>query len=122
MTRPNRLENDVMESLWQHGEGSVREVLGRLDRGYAYTTILTVLDRLHAKGRVTREKVGGAWRYRAAHSHDELVGMAMASMLDQVRGDPKAVLMAFMERAESVSPETIDALEALIQARLESDS
>ena len=122
MTRSNRLADDVMEALWQQGEGTVREVLERLERDYAYTTILTVLDRLHAKGKVTREKVGGVWRYCAAHSHDELVGLAMASMLDKVRGDPRPVLLAFMERAESASPETIEALEALIQARLESDS
>ncbi len=57
------LESAVLSTLWDHGAPlSVRDVLARLRRkpALAYTTVLTVLDRLHGKGVVVREKDGKA--------------------------------------------------------------
>ncbi|WP_165702559.1 BlaI/MecI/CopY family transcriptional regulator, partial [Mycobacteroides abscessus] len=60
-------EATIMELLWSAAEPvTVRDVLDRLERPLAYTTVMTVLDNLHNKGHVTREKVGRAFQYRAA--------------------------------------------------------
>ena len=66
------LERAVMEELWTtaeaHPEGrTVREVHDAIgvDRGLAYTTLMTVLDRMAKKGLVHRERDGRAWRYTA---------------------------------------------------------
>ena len=60
------LELDCMTTLWPMGEGTVREIRDqlapRLPR--AYTTIMTIMDRLARKGVVERRKVGRAYRYR----------------------------------------------------------
>ena len=70
------LERVVMEHLWEAAgvgdtlfEGAtVREVHLRFEgeREIAYTTVMTVLDRLAKKDLVTRERDGRAWRYSPA--------------------------------------------------------
>jgi predicted transcriptional regulator len=64
------LERRVMARLWAAGPQTVGEVLGALndgsDRRLAYTTVMTILVRLHEKGLVTRGKEGRNYRYTAA--------------------------------------------------------
>jgi DNA-binding MarR family transcriptional regulator len=61
------LELDCMNTLWPMGEASVRQIrdqlAGRLPR--AYTTIMTIMDRLARKGVVERRKAGRNYVYRA---------------------------------------------------------
>jgi BlaI family penicillinase repressor len=56
-------ELDVMTVLWQHSSGTVTEVLDALDTPLAYTTVLTILRNLEAKGFVRRQEEGRAHRY-----------------------------------------------------------
>jgi predicted transcriptional regulator len=67
------LELECMSALWPLGEGTVRDIHGHLaqSRPRAYTTIMTIMDRLAQKGIVTRRKVGRAYRYQANLSADE---------------------------------------------------
>jgi len=60
------LELECMNALWPLGEGTVRDIHQQLavSRPRAYTTILTIMDRLAQKGIVTRQKVGRAFRYQ----------------------------------------------------------
>ena len=60
------LELECMNALWPLGEGTVRQIQQTLaeSRPRAYTTIMTILDRLAHKGIVTRSKVGRAYLYR----------------------------------------------------------
>jgi BlaI family penicillinase repressor len=60
------LELECMNALWPLGEGTVRDIHRQLmvSRPRAYTTILTIMDRLAQKGVVTRHKVGRAFRYQ----------------------------------------------------------
>mgnify|MGYP003759364305 FL=1 len=65
------LEQHVMAVLWRAGASlSVRDVYERLHyaRDVAYTTVLTVLDRLAKKGTVERTLDGRAWLYRSTKS------------------------------------------------------
>ena len=57
------LEILVMEALWLHGESNVRDVLDRLERPLAYTTVMTTLDRLFKKGLLERRKAHRAFLY-----------------------------------------------------------
>jgi predicted transcriptional regulator len=61
------LELECMRALWPLEEGTVREIYLQLAsvRPRAYTTIMTIMDRLARKGIVTRRKVGRAYRYQA---------------------------------------------------------
>ena len=57
------LETQVMEVLWMSGRCSVREVINKLDRSLAYTTVMTTLDRLYRKNLVHRRKRERAYLY-----------------------------------------------------------
>lgn len=94
------LERRVMEILWAHLDSQLtaRQVADDLP-GYAYTTVLTVLDRLERKGLVHRERGARAHRYRALESREAYIASLMREALGSV-GDRNAALVHF---AESVS-------------------
>ena len=114
------LESAVLSTLWDHGAPlSVRDVLAQLRRPeLAYTTVLTVLDRLHDKGVVAREREGRAFLYRASVSREAWQGEHAARVLTGESRPPNGeVLMAFMDSAERADPELIERLSSLIAAR-----
>lgn len=111
----------MLDLLWQGGGWTVREVLEALDDDLAYTTVATVLDRLHDKGRVTRSKAGRAWHYRAARSREAAVGREVARLMDRVGAASEPVLLAFLDEVEATDPEALDRLEALLRTRREQD-
>jgi len=57
------LEIQVMETLWQRGKSTVRDVVAELDRSLAYTTVMTTLDRLFKKGLLERHEFERAYSY-----------------------------------------------------------
>ena len=75
-----------MEILWTHPEHgmTVRDVHERIssERDLAYTTVMTVLDRLSKKAIVHRELEGRAWLYRPARSRVELVSDEIHDLLE----------------------------------------
>ncbi|SDY01880.1 Predicted transcriptional regulator [Micromonospora pattaloongensis] len=86
MTRLGDLERAVMDVLWDRspaGGLTVREVAEALEeRDLAYTTVMTVLDRLAGKDMVEREREGRAWRYRPAATREAYVAQLMLDALD----------------------------------------
>lgn len=89
-----------MERLWaSESSVAVRDVLEDLQKGraIAYTTVMTVLDNLHRKGMVTREKAGRAYRYRPAYTREEHTAALMEQVLAG-SGDRGAALMHFVEQ------------------------
>src|SRR3954452_10403958 len=57
------LEITVLEILWANGESNVHDVVQRLNRPLAYTTVMTTLDRLYKKGLLNRRKSERAFLY-----------------------------------------------------------
>lgn len=93
-----------MDTVWSAGTPvNVREVLEALrpERQLAYTTVQTVLDKLHRKGFLTRVKDGRAFRYQATESREERTAQLLRELLDE-SPDSGAVLLHF---ARSVSAE-----------------
>ena len=88
------LELDCLNVLWPLGEATVRDVQQALQptRPRAYTTIMTILDRLAQKGVVQRQKAGRAWLYRANLSAAEARSHAIAQVVDGFfDGSPQAL-------------------------------
>lgn len=101
------LESAIMNVLWSADVPlSVRDVMGGLtDREPAYTTVMTVLDRLAKKGMALRELDGRAWRYTAATSREAMTATMMRTSLSSLQGPQrKAALLHFLDEA---SPEEI---------------
>lgn len=82
---PPPLEFDCLKVLWTLGEGNVRDVRLALteNRNLAYTTVLTVLDRLARKGRVARRKVGRSFVYVPVLSREVLRKLAVQELLER---------------------------------------
>jgi predicted transcriptional regulator len=92
------LELDCMNTLWPIGEGTVREIRNLLAerRARAYTTIMTIMDRLARKGVVERRKIGRAYVYRPRLSADEARAQALGQVIDGFFGGSKEALLAHL--------------------------
>jgi predicted transcriptional regulator len=115
------LEAAILTVLWDsEAKLSVRQVHECLERAHAlaYTTVMTVLDRLFDKGLVTREKDGKAFLYWPVLTREAYLGGRAARMLTELEVPvQRDVLMAFLDSAEHADPAVLDQLSVLIQAR-----
>jgi len=94
-------EQEVLKTLWELGSGTVREVHEALDRegrGRAYTTVLTFLGRLEAKGYVASDKTGLAHLFRPTVSRDGLLQQRLTRLVDEVcEGTATPLVQALMQ-------------------------
>ena len=85
------LQGEVMTTLWEMNEATVREVLEHLNlrrkRKLAYTTVLTLVSRLWTRGLLTREPDGRGFRYRPTKSRDELLAELSDELIDRLFAD-----------------------------------
>lgn len=90
------LELDCLNTLWPMGEGTVREIRDALAvrRPRAYTTIMTIMDRLARKGVVERKKVGRAYRYRPNLTAHDARSNAIAQVVENFFGGSLEALRA----------------------------
>ena len=114
------LERTIMDRLWAlDGTDSdaaltVRDIHESIsqERDIAYTTVMTVLDRLTKKGLVTRERDGRAWRYQAVSTSEEITAQLLREGLEHIESsDRRAAMMHFLDAA---SAEEIDDLKAAL--------
>ena len=98
------LELDCMNALWPLGEATVRDIQIALapSRPRAYTTIMTILDRLAQKGVVLRRKNGRAWVYSANVSEDDARSRAIAQLVDGFFGGSAEALAAHLSLRSKV--------------------
>src|SRR5262245_40632641 len=93
---PGELEAEVLGVLWGADEPlTPADVQTRLDGELAYTTVMTILTRLHEKGVASREKRGRSFVYRAVDDEPGLAARRMRQVLD---GEPdrRSVLARFV--------------------------
>ncbi|MFF5233603.1 BlaI/MecI/CopY family transcriptional regulator [Dactylosporangium sp. NPDC000521] len=89
------LESAVMQQLWDRGApATVREVLTDLvrQRDLAYTTVLTVMEKLYRKGYLDREPQGRAHAYRPLVSREEYTARLMREALTDSRDRAQALV------------------------------
>jgi predicted transcriptional regulator len=90
------LAGEVLGILQAAGEPlSPADVRARLGGDLAYTTVVTILSRLHAKGVLDRERAGRAFRYSPVADEPGLAARQMASVL-AAEADREAVLARFV--------------------------
>lgn len=87
------LQAAVMDVLWARGSATVREVVEELNRRppLAYTTVLTLVSRLFARGLLVREPEGRGFRYRPAKTREELLGDLSDELIDRLFTDFGAI-------------------------------
>ena len=104
------LERKVMELLWSTDHGLTVREISSMFPDHAYTTLLTVCDRLAKKGFVSRQLSGRSHVYSAAATQEAYVALLMDAALDSST-DRSAALVQF---ASSVD----DAEAAILRAAL----
>jgi BlaI family transcriptional regulator, penicillinase repressor len=100
------LELECLSVLWPMGEGTVRDIHRALavSRPRAYTTVMTIMDRLEQKGIVARRKVGKAFRYQARLSAEEARLKAVEKIVEGFfDGSPEALAAHLSSRASMAS-------------------
>jgi predicted transcriptional regulator len=86
-------ELEVMTWLWANGSGTVAEVKDGLDDPLAYTTVLTILRNLEAKGFLRRQDEGRAHRYFPRVQQKAARRRALRRLIDTLfLGSPEALL------------------------------
>jgi predicted transcriptional regulator len=103
---PPPLELACLKALWSLHEGNVRAVqqVVALSRPLAYTTIMTVLDRLVRKGKLTRRKVGRAFVYSPEASRDTMRRAALRELVDGYFDGSEAELLEFLRPVTLPTP------------------
>jgi predicted transcriptional regulator len=92
---PPPLELECLKALWNLGDGSVKDVRGVLteSRHLAYTTVMTVLDRLVKRGTVERRKIGRSFTYKPKVERQTLRALAVKELVDTFfDGSPEELL------------------------------
>jgi predicted transcriptional regulator len=103
---PPPLELVCLKVLWSLGEGSVNDVrrVISLNKPLAYTTVMTLLDRLARKSIVTRRKVGRAFLYSPQVSQDSVRRMAFQEFLESYFDGSAVGLIEFLGDAQAGPP------------------
>ena len=102
------LELDCMNALWPAGEATVRDIQQALHptRPRAYTTIMTILDRLAQKGVVLRRKSGRAWVYSPILTAQEARSQALAQLVEGFFGGSSEGLATHLAAHREALPAT----------------
>jgi predicted transcriptional regulator len=115
------LEVAVMEILWSRGECVVRDVVDRIGRPLAYTTVMTTLDRLYKKGLLERRKCERAFLYRPRLTREEWdhkrTGDFVAGFLNSTKPGRDLLISCLVEAVGQHDERLLDELERKIQAR-----
>jgi predicted transcriptional regulator len=92
------LELDIMKSLWRRGSAPVKDVRDDLRprRPLAYTTVMTVLDRMFKKGIVARTKRARAHVYSPRYSESEVRAAAVSGLLKSYFDGSQERLKAYL--------------------------
>jgi BlaI family penicillinase repressor len=113
------LQKAVMEAIWALGEATVGQVRDRLDREPqpAYTTILSVMQKLEKAGWLTHRSEGRSYVYVPTRSRDEAGTSTLRTFIDRVfRGDTLLMFQHLLED-EELSEQDLSALRQMIDRK-----
>jgi BlaI family penicillinase repressor len=114
-----RVQKAVMEIVWELGEATVNQVRDKLVRRkpLAYTTVLTVMQKLEKAGWLTHREGGRAYVYRPTESRDEAGRSSLRQFIKRVWGGDPLLLFQHLLDDQCLSPEDLDALRKMINKR-----
>ena len=115
------LERRVLETAWKLQRANVRVVVDALNGEFAYTTIMTTLDRLYKKGYLDREMGGRAFVYSPRITQEEMqigiLGDVIAGLLDSATRSVEPVLASIVDSVGDKDRKLLDELERLVKEK-----
>jgi predicted transcriptional regulator len=115
LTQLGPLEQRLLQEIWVRGTATVRELLADSEMKFAYTTVMTTLDRLYKKQLLSRSAEGRAFRYSARVSREELQRAAAGQAIQQLLSSGAAASLPLSYLVEAVTEHDIELLDELEQ-------
>src|SRR3984893_11583091 len=109
------LELEIMHVLWETGSANVQSVQQHLERELAYTTVQTMLNILHRKGKVKRTLKDRAYFYKPAVSRSQVVGQHMSDIVDRLFGGSAESLVMSLVETKHLTPKKLERLQKLLE-------
>jgi predicted transcriptional regulator len=110
-------EADVMQLLWDHGPSLVADVKARLKDDLAYTTVLTILRTLEAKGYVRHEEEGRGHRYSARVEQQAARKSALKHLTDKLFQGSAELLFTHLVTDHKLTPEQIERMREMLKEK-----
>ena len=123
MSKNNKLtpvEWEIMESVWKLGkQTTARDVFNfTFPNGEkAYTTVQTIMNNLHNKGMLKREKIGMVNFYSPTKSRKNMVKSEFSFFLSRVFNGSIQAMADFLMEADNLDMEDIEALKSLVDRK-----
>jgi len=111
-------ELDLMSVLWRLGSGTVAEVRDGLEDDLAYTTVLSVLRTLEAKGHVRHTGEGKAHRYFPTVEREAAGAHGIRRLVDKVLAGSTEALLSQLVSDRKLSKQKLTKLRAMLDERL----
>ncbi len=102
-----KLELQIMQVIWKRGACTVADVQRGLEQDLAYTTVQTMLNILHRKGKLTRELHGRAFAYSATVSEAKASTHAVRDLVDRMFGGSSEDLVMSLIKSRQIDPKRI---------------
>jgi len=116
------LELEIMNVLWETGPANVQTVQAALrSRELAYTTVQTMLNVLHRKGKVKRQLKDRAYIYRPVLSRQKAVTQAVGDVLERFFGGSADSLVLSLVETRRLTPEKLARIQQLVERTQEKD-
>ena len=111
------LELQIMQVLWELESANVQAVQERLPGStrLAYTTVQTMLNVLHRKGRVKRVLHGRAYEYQPLLSQEKAESHAVRDMIDRLFGGSVDGLLMSLVKARQLDPKSLKKLNRMLE-------
>lgn len=105
-------EAELLRHLWTAGASTPREIHSAIGegRGWAYTTTLTLLHRLHSRGTLERDREGRTHRYRPALQHEQHVAGEARDAARALAKLGESGVAVFLAEARKLDPELVEGL------------
>jgi predicted transcriptional regulator len=115
------LERKVLNVAWRLKRANVRDVVEAFKEKFAYTTIMTTLDRLYKKGYLDREMQGRAFLYSPMLTEEQMqigvLGDVITGLLDGATKSIEPVLASIVDSVGDKDRKLLDELERLVKEK-----
>jgi predicted transcriptional regulator len=102
-----KLELQIMQVIWKRGASTVTAVQEGLEQQLAYTTVQTMLNILHRKGKLKRELRGRAFAYSATVTEAKASIHAVRALVDRMFGGSSEDLVMSLIKSRQIDPKKI---------------
>jgi len=109
------LELEIMHVLWDTGPANVQTVQQHLARELAYTTVQTMLNILHRKGKVKRALKDRAYFYKPAVSRSHVTTQHITDIVDRLFGGSAESLVMSLVETKHLTPKKLAQLQKLLE-------